>query len=113
MNRTRIFSACTVFEGKIVVTGGLTTKSVEAYDYYENKWTYLPDMIVKRYHHSSVSMGNKIFVIGGGRFSNELACKVFDSFSRKFRYISSSTIKRINQFSSEAVCVGNEIINFF
>ena len=41
----RCFSACAVFEGKIVVTGGGDTKSIEAYDYYENKRTYLPGMI--------------------------------------------------------------------
>ena len=39
--------------------------SVETYDYYENKWTYLPDMIESRCDHASVSMGNKMFVIGG------------------------------------------------
>ena len=44
MNDIRQNPACTVFEGKIVVSGG-RSKSVEAYDYYENKWTYLPDMI--------------------------------------------------------------------
>ena len=41
--------ACTVFKGKILVTGGINDyneiKSVEAYDYYENKWTYLLEMI--------------------------------------------------------------------
>ena len=55
----------TVFEEKLVVTGGAFTNSVEAYDYYENKWTYLPDMIEERHYHASVSMGNKLFVIGG------------------------------------------------
>ena len=40
--------ACTVFEGKIVVSGDINSnvlKSVEAYDYYENKWTNLTNMI--------------------------------------------------------------------
>ena len=80
----RYSSACTVFEGNIVVTGGkdyLILKSVVAFDYYENKWTQLPDMIKERYCHASVSMGNKLFVIGG--FKNT-SCEVFDSFSRKF-----------------------------
>ena len=36
----RVNAACTVFEGKIVVSGGnYNLKSVEAYDYYENKWS--------------------------------------------------------------------------
>ena len=79
----RYSSACTVFEGNIVVTGGkdyLISNSVEAYDYYENKWNYLPDMIEERYGHASVSIGNKLFVIGGYKNTN---CAVFDSFSRK------------------------------
>ena len=85
MNKSRCYAACTVFEGKIVVTGGesnyFTLKSAEAYDYYENKWTYLPDMVEKRSRHNSVSMGNKLFIIG--RWSTTI-CEVFDSFSRKF-----------------------------
>ena len=79
----RYNAACTVFEGKIVVTGGQykrNLQSVETYDHYENKWTYLPDMIEKRFCHASVSMGNKLFVIGGyDSTSNE----IFDSSSRK------------------------------
>ena len=43
MNEYRQFAACTVFKGKIVLTGGydgdneVNLRSVEAYDYYENK----------------------------------------------------------------------------
>ena len=55
MNESRIEAACTVFEGKIVVSGGRKNtcylKSVELYDYHENKWTYLPDMIEHRCEH--------------------------------------------------------------
>ena len=81
----RHYVACTVFEGKIVVTGGKYStsyrKSVEAFDHHENKWTYLPDMIEERHYHASVSMGNKLFVIGEEQTTS---CEVFDSFSRKF-----------------------------
>ena len=67
LQNERCFSACTVFKGKIVVTGGSNSdgslRSVEAYDHHKNKWTYLSDMIAKRYDHSAVSMGNKMFVI--------------------------------------------------
>ena len=71
LNLARYFSACTVFEGKIVVAGGnnydhVELKSVEAYDYYENKWTHLPDMIEKRNDHAAVSIGNKLFVMEDG-----------------------------------------------
>ena len=85
LNMARDRAACTVFEGKIVITGGENNwpqlKSVEAHEYYENKWTNLPDMIEERSHHAAVSIGNKMFVIGG---SYTTSCEVFDSFSRKF-----------------------------
>ena len=86
MKELRYYASCTVFEGKVVVTGGSDKKSVEAYDYYENKWTYLPDMIEKRSYHASVSMGNKLFVVGGDSISS---CEVFDNCSRKFTIIKS------------------------
>ena len=50
-------------------------KSVEAYDYYENKQTYLADMIEQRSDHAAVSIGNKTFVIGGFQNTN---CVLFD-----------------------------------
>ena len=43
LNKARDSAACTVFEGKLIITGGCNVndvlKSVESYDYYENKWT--------------------------------------------------------------------------
>ena len=55
-------ASCTVFDGKIVITGGYISKFVQAYNCYENKWTNLPDMNKSRFNHASVSMGNKLFV---------------------------------------------------
>ena len=113
MNVKRQYAACTVYEGKIVVSGGCRNsfylKSVEAYDYYENKWTYFLDMNEGRYKHASVSMGNKMFVIGGYRKST---CEKFDSYSRKFSYI-----KTCSDFSNDmgyfqAVCIDNRIVVF-
>ena len=84
----RYFAACTVFEGKIVVSGGASNEtrlsSVESYDHHENKWTNLPDMIKRVCNHGAVSMGNKMYVIGG---NYELTCEVFDSVSRNFTTI--------------------------
>ena len=40
-------------------------KSVEVYNYYENKRTYLPDMNEGRCEHASISMSNKMFAISG------------------------------------------------
>ena len=53
-----------------------------------------------------------MFIIGL-RHSNVLGCEMFDSLARKFTYISSVTIKRLNQYKSEAVCVGDKIVSFF
>ena len=91
------------------MSGGICKKSVEAYDYYENKWNYLPDMIEKRGSHASVSMGNKMFVIGG---YNTLTCEIFDSVSRKFTYIKSINYQRIYNCRYKAVCIGQTIIVF-
>ena len=85
LNIDRSSPSCAVFEGKIVATGGyrytVRIKSAESYDHYENKWSYFPDMIGLRDEHSSFSMGNKLFVIGG---CSNVDAEVFDSTSRKF-----------------------------
>ena len=107
MKRMRLKAASTVFQGRIVVFGGgnscsYATKSVEEYDYYENKLNYLPDMLEKRRSHSTCTMGNKMFIIG--RQNNE-SCEVFKSFSRNFVYIQ----KMPNYFETKATCLGNQI----
>ena len=64
----RCFSACIVFEGKIIATGGSnyyeSLRSVEAYDYNENKWTKLLDVLRERSNYSAVTLGNKMLVMG-------------------------------------------------
>ena len=116
MNKSKYYAACTVFEGKIVVTGGKKYLplnhayiSVEAYDDYENKWTYLPNMIRKRRLHASVSMGNKLFVIGGNITKS---CEVFDSFTRKFTLIKAKTPNYENNWLTQfqAVSKSNFIL---
>ena len=110
LNKARDCAACTVFEGKIVVTGGYhDLKSVEAYDCHENKWSYLPDMIKGRYSHAAVSMGNKLFVIGG-RYTTK--CELFSSFSRQFTEIEYSLIPDMRSRYFKAVCTGNYIVVF-
>ena len=82
----RCHSACTVFEGKIVATGGSNynglLKSVESYDHHENKWITLSDMIEWKTEHSAISMGNKLFVISGKYYP--MCSEVYDNISRKF-----------------------------
>ena len=110
LNEGRKAAAFTVFEGKIVVSGGYYKgTSVEAFDYYENRWYYFPDMIEKRRDHALVSMGNKMFVIGGYGTST---CEVFDSYSRKFTYIESISCTTQYLSGFEAVCIGQTIVAF-
>ena len=50
MKEIKDLFACTVFDGKIVISGGFNSgygylKSVEAYDHYEDKWNFLPDVL--------------------------------------------------------------------
>ena len=83
---------------------------MEAYDYYENKWTYLPDINDKRRNHAAVSMGNKLFVIGGSRISS---CEVFDSWSRIFTNINSEMkVSALERNIFKAFCVGSNIVVF-
>ena len=109
MNERRCDAACTVYEGKIVVSGGrnnkVLLKSVERYDFYENKWTYLPDMIEERSSHSSFSMGSKLFVIGG---PEESTSEVFDNCSRHFCY--TSTHFTNDMCNLQAICKSKHII---
>ena len=84
-------------------------KSVEAYDHYENKWTYLPNMIKERQYHASVSMGNKLFAIGG---RNIKSCELFDSVSRKFTFIKAKIPNYKNSWLTQyhAFSIGNFIL---
>ena len=84
-------------------------KSVEAYDYYKNRWSYFPNMIEKRRYHASVGMSNKLFVIGGYR---TLTCEMFDNYSREFCYIKTSLEFGKNMSCFEAVSISNQIILF-
>ena len=84
MNTARRFSACSVFEGKIVVSGGNfygRINTVEAYDHVADMWTKMPNLKKRRCNHKSVAVKNKLFVIGG-TFRN--SCEVFDSTTKKF-----------------------------
>ena len=109
-------AACSVFEGKIDVTGGNTVnREVEAYDYHENKWTFLGKMQKLRYSNSSVSMGNKLFVIGGynmirrGYYDSSL--ELFDSIDRKFTLIKcNANFPTFDDYIQGACCIGSKIL---
>ena len=113
MSIERKFSACSVFGGRIVVSGGIWTGSdtdeVEVYDHCANEWSQMPNMIESRSDHASISIKNKLFIMHG--WSHQ--CEVFDSFSQKFAYI--KTVLPIHKFSvqlAQYVTGGNEIMIF-
>ena len=115
MIESRQNSSCAVFEGKIVVTGGLYMENFshrelncsESYCFYENKWKKFPNLMAKRCNHATVSMGNKLFVIGGNYENNG---EVFDSVTNKFVIIENTpgTNHLINAFS-----IGYKIYVFY
>ena len=64
----------------------------------------------ERRGHAAVSMGNKMFVIGGYRSSSS---EIFDSLSRKFTLLKPfSKLCNIDASHSRVLCVGNRIIIF-
>ena len=118
MNICRESGSSTVFEGKIIVSGGQNNtglKSVEAYDHHENKWNHLPNMIEERCRHGAVSMGNKMFVIGGYKNSTwSLTCEIFDSSSRKFTSIKKMVrLYNLNYSDTSVVSIGYKVLFFY
>ena len=84
-------------------------KSVESYCFHENKWTQLPDMLVGKCSHSTVTIGNKMFVIAG--YFND-GYEVFDSITNKFTFIKENQFLKSNFFVSPktiAITVGYNI----
>ena len=85
MSIPRQCSACAVFEGNIVVSGGYTNdvdelNSVESYDVFADKWSPMPSLIDAKAEHSSVAVKDKLFVIG--REKNN--CEMFDRVCERF-----------------------------
>ena len=110
MKETRYSAACTVFKGKIIVSGGKDNyinklKTVEFYDVFGDKWTSMPSMINSKCLHSLVTLNNKLFVIGYGSDS----CEVFDNFNKKFVDLKSP----YSPFNlNKALSIGNKILIF-
>ena len=92
MDEVRTFAACTTFEGRIVVSGGISdvvdnffTNSVEEYDHIADRWLYMSDMTYGRSGHCLIAVKDKLFAIGGRyRSSKTDMCEVYDSFCEKF-----------------------------
>ena len=113
MKATRMSCASSVFEGRIIVSGGkhfnnTILNSVEAYDPAADSWSNMPDMVEARYCHRSVAMGNKLFVIGNHSSKDLRQCEVFDSTCNKFTLLKSpKAFPRVN-----IALIGNKITVF-
>lgn len=68
MKETRLRAACTVFEERVVISGGYnsirTLKTVEAYYHIAIEWSYMPSMIKAKYYHKLVTDKNNFFTVG-------------------------------------------------
>ena len=86
MNQARFNASCALFEGRIVMSGGISDEhveinSVEAYDHVDDSWSSMPNMIEARGLHKSVAMRNKLFIVGGW---TTRSCEFLDSCCNKF-----------------------------
>ena len=83
----RDLSACAVFQGKLVASGGRdpetldNLETVETFDHVTGKWSRMPGLNFARCQHSSVAVRNKLFVSPG--FGHP-SCEVFDAVCNKF-----------------------------
>ena len=112
MKTARYCSACAVFEGKIIVSGGrnfgLRLNTVEAYDHVANEWTNMPNMVEERNNHKSVAIKNKLFIFGHITKTSE----VYDSTCEKFVLLKMPTYS----FSSNldvplaVIPIGNKLV---
>ena len=115
MNNASMFSACSVFEGRIVVSGGSYNfgrfKTVKAYDHVGNTWENMPNMINARDGHKSVAVKNKLFIVGG-LFIHD--CEVFDSTTNKFTLLKQPTkASGFNLFEPhKVIAIGSKIFVF-
>ena len=120
MQRVRRDASCTSFEGRIVVCGGATGIAyinrviwniVEVYDHIADSWTYMPNMIERRWQHRTVAIKNKLFVIGG---SLATECEIYDSTCNKFVVLSSPPVffRKRFQYPYDVISIGSELIVF-
>ena len=112
MDKKRSRAACTVFQGNVVVSGGKdnhSSNTVEVYDYLENSWTYMPNMIDPRQNHNMIAISNKLFAIGGRKNTFE----VYDSFCGKFLALKQPpSFLMLTTVNHRAVSIGRKVIVF-
>ena len=112
LNVARDCSACCVFQGQVVVSGGCghggthSFNSVELFDHVSNEWTFLPNMLESRFDHTSIAIKNKLFMIAGGVST----CEVFDSYSKQFSLISPKKLFDCEDQIFAATSIGSKVI---
>ena len=120
MNKSRCNAACSVFQGKIAVTGGwycngMTLDSAEAFDHVAEEWTFMPRMVCKRRGHGSVAIRNRLFLVGGYK---QQSVEFYDSVGGTFTFVQNSVLRsfimsgRSLFFHQKTVCVGERIYVF-
>ena len=115
METARNRSACAVFEGKVVVSGGGShgrqlLNTVEAYDHVADEWTSMPDMVKERIGHKSVARKNKLYMIGGFTKTSE----VYDSICEKFVLLKSPDACFLSHldFPLSVISICNKLVVF-
>ncbi|XP_055845675.1 uncharacterized protein LOC129911781 isoform X2 [Episyrphus balteatus] len=92
----RLFSKfCTTNRGtNLYIIGGIgldpkhpgefkSLASIDRYDFHEQNWTHLTDMIISRHGHDVASINNKILIFGGVSGSERKTLKSVECFSTK------------------------------
>ena len=113
INESRYNASCTVFEGKIVVSGGFNNNgrlnSVEAYDHVSKSWTNMSNMINERSSHKSASVKNNLFLFEGDRY---VTYQVYDSTSKKFVLLKSPGNRSLYcrlKFPDAVISIGSKL----
>ena len=120
MNEVRTRLACSVFEGRVVVSGGLRgsifindlLNTVEAYDHVANTWFKLPNMIKARYYHKSIAIKNKLFIVGQDVTKT---CEVLNSNTNKFCLLNTPKkhFKSSCYYPTEVISIGSKLNIFY
>ena len=111
MKVPRSHAACAVFEGNIIVSGGMnmignSLRTVESYDVIADEWSPMPNMIKSKSLHSLVVVKNKLYVIGivGD------TCEVFDNCNKNFVAIKSPSTRCL--CLNQAISIGSKLFAF-
>ena len=115
----RLHSACAVYQGRIVVSGGRSGTNVfdavEAYDHVGDEWEKMPSMVERRYLHSLVAIRNKLFAVGNLYRNRIFTCEVYNSASDCFVLLKQvpSALKPLSNIPRGTIFVGSKLYMIF